>query len=96
MTDNARLRELQAVRLRDACQLRGFKSAGEAAKSYGWSSAYISHENGTRGIGRAYLDYARSFTVNPARLLGHSDERDPPATIAADLKEASRLTDLVP
>lgn len=71
-----RLRKLQAARLREARKMRSFKSASEAAKRYGWSSKYISHENGTRGIGRMYREYARKFRVNPSWLLGHSDERD--------------------
>ena len=94
MTDHERLRELQAARLREARQLRGFRSARSAQLRFRWSSAYPSHENGTRGIGRAYLEYAHKFQVNPAWLLGHSDERDLPATVAADVKEAGRLTDL--
>lgn len=71
-----RLRKLQAARLREARKLRGFKSARAAQLHYGWSSAYGSHENGTRGIGRMYLEYARNFRVKPAWLLGHSVERD--------------------
>jgi phage repressor protein C with HTH and peptisase S24 domain len=71
-----RLRKLQAARLREARKMRGYKSASEAAKRFGWSSAYISHENGTRGIGRMYREYAKKFKVNPPWLLGHSEERD--------------------
>jgi hypothetical protein len=70
MRDEDRLRALQADRLPEARQLRGFKSANGAAKSFGWSSAYISHENGTRGIGRQYLEYALAFRVHEAWLLG--------------------------
>jgi hypothetical protein len=70
------LRKLQAERLREARKLRGFPSARAAQLRYGWSSAYCSHENGTRGIGRAYREYARKFAVNPAWLLGHSEQRD--------------------
>ena len=70
------LRKLRAERLREARKLRGFPSARAAQLRYGWSSAYSNHENGTRGIGRAYREYARKFAVNPAWLLGHSEERD--------------------
>jgi len=48
--DDERLRRLQAARLREARKLRGFPSARAAQLRYGWSSAYGSHENGTRGI----------------------------------------------
>lgn len=71
-----RLRRVQAARLKEARKMRGFKSARAAQMRFGWSSAYPSHENGTRGIGRMYREYARKFRVNPAWLLGHSDERD--------------------
>ena len=71
------LRELQASRLREARQLRGFPSGSAAARRFGWGiTTYNKHENGERGIGRAYLEYATTFKVNPAWLLGHSDERD--------------------
>jgi hypothetical protein len=70
------LRKVQAERLREARKLRGFPTARAAQLRYGWSSAYSSHENGTRGIGRAYREYARKFAVNPAWLLGHSEQRD--------------------
>ena len=71
-----RLRKLQAERLREARKSRGFRSALAAAKRFGWPSTYGAHENGTRGIGRMYREYAKKFRVNPAWLLGHSDERD--------------------
>src|SRR5262245_14952311 len=74
--DDDALRKLQAARLREARSLRGFPSARGAQLRYGWSSAYGSHENGTREIGRMYRVYASKFGVKPAWLLGHSDERD--------------------
>ena len=74
--DEEQLRILQAARLREARELRGFELARSAQLRFGWSSAYGHHENGTRGIGRAYRDYARAFQVNPAWILGHSEERD--------------------
>jgi hypothetical protein len=71
-----RIRKLQAARLKEARKMRGFKSARAAQMRFGWSSAYGHHENGIRGIGRMYREYAKRFGVNPAWLLGHSDERD--------------------
>lgn len=72
-----RLRKLQAARLKEARKLRGFRSARAAAQRFGWPApTYGSHENGTRGIGRMYREYAKKLRVNPAWLLGHSDERD--------------------
>ena len=71
--------ELQASRLMEARKLRGFKSASAAAQQFGWPApTYASHENGTRGIGRKYREYAETFRVNPAWLLGHSAERAAP------------------
>jgi hypothetical protein len=83
--------ELQASRLREARKLRGFKSASLAAQRFGWPvPTYVSHENGTRGIGRRYQEYAKQFRVNPAWLLGHSAERAAPdqetATLIAKLE----------
>jgi hypothetical protein len=75
--DLERLRKLQATRLKEARELRGFSSASAAARRYNWNVAsYVSHENGTRGIGRMYREYARKLRVSPAWLLGHSDDRD--------------------
>jgi len=72
----ADLRKLQATRLREARKRCGFPSARAAQLHYGWSSAYPSHENGTRGIWRMYMEYARRFEVRPEWLLGHSQKRD--------------------
>ena len=75
--DVSRLRKTQATRLKEARILRGFSTGSDAARRYGWPvPTYNSHENGTRGIGRMYREYARKLRVNPAWLLGHSDERD--------------------
>lgn len=76
-TEVERLRKLQAARLREARELRGFRTSSAAARRYGWPvPTYVSHENGTRGIGRKYREYAKKLRVNPTWLLGHSDERD--------------------
>jgi hypothetical protein len=71
-----RLRKKQGARLREARILRGFKTAADAQRRYNWPSTYVSHENGTRGIGRMYKEYAKKFRVNAAWLLGDSEERD--------------------
>jgi phage repressor protein C with HTH and peptisase S24 domain len=72
-----RLRKLQAARLKEARRLRGYKTASDAARRFNWSVAtYVSHENGTRGVGRMYREYAKKLRVNAAWLLGHSEERD--------------------
>jgi hypothetical protein len=74
---SGKLRKLQAARLKEARKLRGFKTAAAAARRYNWHAAtYVSHENGTRGIGRAYPEYAKKFRVRAAWILGHSHERE--------------------
>ena len=85
-----RLRQLQAARLKEARELRGFKTASDAARRFGWSvPTWVSHENGTRGIGRMYREYAKTLRVNAAWMLGHSVERD-----LVDLDDATRLSTL--
>lgn len=71
-----RLRKKQGARLREARILRGYKTAADAQRRFNWPSTYVSHENGTRGIGRMYKEYAKKFRVNAAWLLGDSEERD--------------------
>lgn len=57
--------------LRRARIAKGFSSAAEAARYFGWKeSTYVSHENGTRGIRpEAATQYAKAFGINPATLL---------------------------
>lgn len=58
--------------LRTARIARGFTSAAEAARHFGWSEVtYTAHENGGRGIRRdAAMRYAKAFGIDPANLLG--------------------------
>lgn len=60
----------QASRLRQAREMRGFKSAKEAASRFGFNyNTYSQHERGTAGITRAAKDYARAYRVSEAWLL---------------------------
>lgn len=58
-------------RLKWARQQRGFETATDAARRYGWSEdTYRSHENGMRGISKkAAANYARAFRVPVGWLL---------------------------
>lgn len=58
--------------LRAARLARGFSTAAEAARHFGWSDVtYTSHENGTRGIRKdAATKYAKAFGIDAASLLG--------------------------
>jgi hypothetical protein len=59
-----------AIRLQQAREKRGFKSARDAANFFGWSyDTYVQHENGTRGITRMADRYATAFHVSQAWLL---------------------------
>lgn len=59
-------------RLRKARQDRGFTTAADAARAFGWSEVtYTSHENGTRGIRKdAAQRYAKAFGVSAGYILG--------------------------
>lgn len=73
----------RAQRLRAARIAAGFTSAQAAAKRFGWSEdTYAQHENGTRGITRAYLKYARALRVRPEWLW--SGVGDGPAVVDAE------------
>ena len=59
-----------AQRLEEARKRRGFETAKDAARFFGWSYAsYAQHENGTRGIVRTAAKYAKAFRVSEAWLL---------------------------
>lgn len=59
-----------AKRLETARLDRGFKTAKDAARFFGWSyETYIQHEQGRRGIGRAADKYAKAYKVSKAWLL---------------------------
>lgn len=88
-----------AKRLEKARQLRGFKTAKEAALYFGWSpDSYIQHENGTRGLSRAADKYARAFRVKEAWLLGLDDDdslaADEDGLIVAGTIEAGNFRDI--
>lgn len=56
--------------MRQARELRGFKSAKDAAIRFGFNyNTYSQHERGVAGITRAAKDYARAFRVSEAWLL---------------------------
>lgn len=59
-----------AQRLEQARIARGFKTAKDACKFFGWNYAsYIQHENGLRGIGRQASKYAEGYRVSEGWLL---------------------------
>ncbi|MDO6485814.1 helix-turn-helix transcriptional regulator [Shimia thalassica] len=57
-------------RLKEARIAAGFRSAREAADSFGWTgSTYAAHENGTRGIKPSDIEkYARAFRSDPCLI----------------------------
>lgn len=64
--------ETPSDRLRRARIAKGFASAREAARHFGWNEVtYITHENGSRGlrISTARV-YAKAFSVPVAELVG--------------------------
>lgn len=59
-----------AKRLEQARVDRGFTTAKEAARYFGWKyETYIQHEQGIRGIARAAGRYAKAFRVSEGWLL---------------------------
>lgn len=67
--DHNRIDE-QAARLRHVREIRGFKSAKEAAERHHFVYAtYSQHERGQSAITRAAKDYARAYRVSEAWLL---------------------------
>jgi phage repressor protein C with HTH and peptisase S24 domain len=75
----------RAKRLEKARIHRGFATAKDAAKYFGFSyETYIQHEQGTRGISRRSERYAKAFRVSEAWLLtgeGDGPEQDSQAKI---------------
>lgn len=61
-----------ADRLKKARIARGYATAADASRAFGWNAVtYASHENGTRGIrADAAERYGRAFGVSAAMLLG--------------------------
>ncbi|BBL53491.1 hypothetical protein MF1_07490 [Bartonella quintana] len=69
----------QSSRLMKARLVRGFRSAKEAARYFGWNySSYIQHEQGLRGISRASKKYAKAFRISEGWLLT-GEEGDGPS-----------------
>jgi phage repressor protein C with HTH and peptisase S24 domain len=58
-------------RLKELRQKNGYRTAGDAARAYGWNElTYRSHENGTRGIKPAIAErYARAFRTSAEYIL---------------------------
>jgi len=60
----------QAARLRQVRELRGFKTAKEAAERFHWNyNTYSQHERGQSAITRAAKEYAKAFKVHEGWLL---------------------------
>lgn len=70
------MKKAPSARLREARLMRGFASAADAARRFGWPvSTYRSDENGTRGLSSSdVMMYARAFGVAPEWLLGIEKE----------------------
>lgn len=64
--------ETPSERLRRARVAKGFASAREAARHFGWNEVtYITHENGTRGLRVATARvYSKAFGVPVSELVG--------------------------
>jgi repressor LexA len=59
-----------AKRLQQAREKRGFRTAKDATKYFGWNyDTYAQHERGLRGIGRAASRYAKAYRVGEGWLL---------------------------
>ncbi|WP_208442239.1 helix-turn-helix domain-containing protein [Bartonella raoultii] len=80
----------QSSRLMKARLVRGFRSAKEAARYFGWNySSYIQHEQGLRGISRASKKYAKAFRISEGWLLTGEGEGPsfPISTIEQPIEE---------
>ncbi|PRX09997.1 UNVERIFIED_ORG: SOS-response transcriptional repressor LexA [Martelella mediterranea] len=81
-----------AIRLQQARERRGFKSAKAAAEYFGWSVAtYIQHENGQRGLVRAAARYAKAFRISEGWLLTGDGDAPGPAIPLVSLVSAGKL-----
>lgn len=71
-------------RLRQLRIKRGFSTAAEAAKAFGWNEhTYKSHENGIRGIKlEAARKYSSAYGTSPAYILTGGNGADSPAVNA--------------
>ncbi|HEV7415803.1 MAG TPA: S24 family peptidase [Tianweitania sediminis] len=84
--------EAVAARLRAARQAAGYSSAVAAANELGIPYPTVAgHENGSRGLGRSALDYARRYSVSLDWLLNGVGEGPQVALPKADLRNEIRL-----
>lgn len=83
-----------AKRLEQARLARGFETAKDAARYFGWTyESYIQHENGTRGLSRAAGRYAKSLKVSEGWLL--TGEGQGPGVDSNNLVKSSRPLGLI-
>lgn len=74
-----------AKRLEQARIERGFRTAKEAARYYGWIyETYIQHEQGIRGISRAAGKYAKAFRVSEGWLLTGEGGGEPAPKVSGE------------
>lgn len=74
-----------AKRLEQARIDRGFRTAKDAARYYGWTyETYIQHEQGIRGISRAAGKYAKAFRVSEGWLLTGEGSGAPAAKVSGE------------
>lgn len=65
----------QAARLRQVRELRGYRTAKDAANRFGWNyTTYSQHERGQAAITRAVSDYARAYKVSEGWLIAGEGE----------------------
>ncbi len=63
-------RPADAQRLEEARRARGFDTAVEATRYFGWVyESYTQHENGLRGLKKVAAKYAKAFRVSEGWLL---------------------------
>ncbi|WP_342586165.1 hypothetical protein [Mesorhizobium hungaricum] len=89
----------QAKRLEKARVNRGFRTAKEAARFFGWTyETYIQHEQGIRGISRAAGRYAEAFRVGEGWLLTGEGTGGPPPKISGEraVKDLLRTIENLP
>ncbi|WP_245488379.1 helix-turn-helix transcriptional regulator [Mesorhizobium sp. Pch-S] len=88
-----------AKRLEQARTQRGFRSAKEAARFFGWTyETYIQHEQGIRGISRAAARYAEAFRVSEGWLLTGEGSGGPAPKVSGEtaVKDLLRSIDKLP
>ncbi|WP_072276424.1 helix-turn-helix domain-containing protein, partial [Salmonella enterica] len=75
----------QAKRLEKARVNRGFRTAKEAARFFGWTyETYTQQEQGIRGSSRAAGRYAEAFRVGEGWLLTGEGTGGPPPKISGE------------